>query len=149
LSVIVPPTGLSVELDLTAGVQWDFRVPFTNTDANGAVECAGILEQLVVRSWSTRHYHFYYRIQKTIGGGAIKRISSSDFGNASPIHGSMAPPTNVAFRKDLPGSSSVTRAARSPAGNLVWFTFYHPVSCANGNSAFMLVKTSSDDPLRR
>ena len=137
LSVIVPKTSLGVEPDLVVGTSWHIVQKFMIRDVFGSVECTGVLDQLVVRSaWSHRPYHFYYRIYHLAGRGAINRITSSDFRTL---------PIKVAFRKDLPGSYSLTRAARNNAGNLVWFSFYQPRSCGGyDDTPFLLIKTSAD-----
>ena len=107
-------------------------------NAAGKVECTGVLQQIVMRSWSTRRYHFYYRVRTTSGSGAITQIWSSGFGSPQLT-------TNVAYRKDLPaGSYSLTSAGRNPFGP-VSFMFYHPIPCTNGDTPYLLVKTNADN----
>jgi hypothetical protein len=136
-SVLVPPTSLGKEPDLKPKQYWKYGGPFTIMNAAGAVECAGILQEIVVRSFSNR-YHFYYRIRTTSGNGAIRRFSSYNVGGID---------INVAYRKDMPaaGSYSLTRAGRSPSGSLS-FMFYQPLSCANGDTPYLLMKTTSPAP---
>jgi len=132
-SVIVPPTSLGMEPDLAPKQYWKFGVPFAIMNAAGAVECAGILQQIMVRAVSNR-YHFYYRIRTTSGNGAISRIGSYNVGGIA---------INVAYRKDLrAGNYSLTSAGRSPWGWLS-FMFYQPLSCAYGDTTYLLVKSSS------
>ena len=135
-SVIVPPTILGAEPDLKPKQYWKYGKPFTIMNAAGAVECAGILQQIMVRSFSNR-YHFYYRIRTTSGNGAISRISSYNVGGVA---------ISVAYRKDMrAGSYSLTSAGRSPWGSLS-FMFYQPLSCTNGDTPYLLMKTSSNVP---
>src|SRR5262245_54874410 len=100
----------------------------------GAVECAGVLQELVAKSSSNR-YHFYYRIRTNSGTGAISHIQTNVGGLI----------INVAYRKDLkppPGSYRLTRAGINPWG-LVTFAFYQPLSCANGDMPYLLLKSGS------
>lgn len=132
VSVIVPPTSLGVEPDLAFKQYSKFAWPFTIMNAAGAVECAGVLQELVVKSSSNR-YHFYYRIRTNLGNGAISRIQTNVGGLI----------INVAYRKDLrAGSYSLTRAGINPWG-LVTFAFYQPLSCAYGDTPYLLLKSGS------
>ena len=137
VSVLVPTTSLGVEPDLAFKQYSKFAWPFTIMNAAGAVECAGVLQELVVKSLSNR-YHFYYRIRTNSGTGAISRFQQN-------IGGLII---NVAYRKDLkPAGSyfSLTRAGISPSW-VATFAFYQPLSCANGDTPYLLLKSGSPVP---
>ena len=137
VSVLVPTTSLSVEPDLAFQQYWKYAWPFTIMNGAGAVECAGVLQELVVKSSSNR-YHFYYRIRTNSGASAISRFQQN-------IGGVLI---NAAWRKDLkPAGSyfSPTRAGISPSW-VVTFAFYHPLSCANGDTPYLLLKSGSPVP---
>jgi hypothetical protein len=137
VSYFVPTTSLSVEPSLAFKQYWKYAWPFTIMNGAGAVECAGVLQELVVNSSSNR-YHFYYRIRTNSGTSAISRFQQN-------IQGLLV---NVAWRKDLkPAGSyfSPTRAGISPFWVLT-FAFYQPLSCANGDTPYLLVKSGSPGP---
>jgi hypothetical protein len=135
-SVIVPPTSLAVEPVLATKQYQKLRRPFTIMNAAGAVECAGVLQEVVVLVLSNR-YDFYYRISTTKGYGAISQIGYYNVGGLD---------INVAYRNDLPlGHLSQTRADLDGWG-LVSFTFYQPLPCANRSTPYLLMKTSSPLP---
>jgi hypothetical protein len=116
-SVLLPPgsgcqwpaTTAATEPDLAGVVRYDALVPFMITDLLGNVQCAGNLQNRVVKSKLTGRYHFYYRIRDTWGDGAISSITTSDFSGQT---------LRVAFRTDGLGTvpAHIVSRSSSPGG---------------------------------
>jgi hypothetical protein len=135
-SLVVPATTDATEPDLGGVVLQDTLVPFTIKAPDGAVVCAGKLQDRVVRSTKTGLLHFYYAIRETEGPGAVGRIATASFSGLK---------LRVAYRTDGLGTVPPRVAARNAApGPLVTFELTDPpVSCArHEESRFMLIKTT-------
>jgi hypothetical protein len=134
MSVAVPGTTVVSEPDL-AGPSTTFKQPFSISNSAGAIVCTGWLEQMLVHSSSTHFFHFYYRIIKTSGSGAIARITPTGFGLLS---------LSVAYRHDLALGVRPAAAFRGLLGDDVGFQF-DSVSCAKHQwTAYLLVKPRAD-----
>lgn len=139
-SITVPATTPAAEPDLAGTIIHDVSLPFT-IKKNGAVLCAGQLQNRVVRSSKGGGLDFYYRIRRTSGQGAINRIETTNFSSAA---------FNVAYRKDGLGTVPPQRATRSPAaGARITFALTDPtLSCAqHRESRFILIKTALAVPV--
>jgi hypothetical protein len=86
---------------------------------------------------SPRFFHFYYRIIKTSGPGAITQLKPTGFGVL---------PLRVAYRRDLPLGIRPTSAKRSIFGDEISFEFADPhINCAKHQwSAWLLIKPRAD-----
>jgi hypothetical protein len=138
--VAVPGTDLMHEPDL-AGLSHTFHYPFTIHDSTGATVCTGYVEQMIVRSSSTNFFHFYYRIRKTSGFGAITHLKPSGF---ATLFGAL--PLSVAYRHDLPLGILPNSAYRNILGDEISFQFDNPpINCAKHQwTAWLLIKPRAD-----
>lgn len=131
-TLVVPPTTAATEPALAGVVLHDPLVPFTIMDSNGAVLCAGNLQDRVVRSTMTHRLDFYYRIRDTQGLGTVAHIATSGFDGV---------PLRVAYRTDGLGFVPPRLASRNPAP-VVTFEFNPPLFCAiHEESRFILIRT--------
>jgi hypothetical protein len=138
----LPGTDLMLEPDL-AGPAQTFPFRFTIKNSAGKLVCMGYVEQMIVHSSSSNFFHFYYRIIKTEGPGAITYLRPSGFRTVPP---SVALPLSVAYRSDLPLGIRPNSASRNIFGDAISFRFADPhISCAKHQwSAWLLIKPRAD-----
>ena len=113
------------------------------------MECAGNLQNRIVKSKRTGRYHFYYRIRDTWGNGSIMSIDASSFDGLT---------VRVADRIDGLGTVRthfVCRSPYDPVGNphgplntvhfgVDAFLAMYPIDChKHQESHFLLIKTEA------
>jgi hypothetical protein len=135
MTIVLPGTTAASEPDLV-GPSTTIKQQFSIRNSAGAILCTGWLEQMLVRSNSTHFFHFYYRIIKTSGSGAITRFTPSGFGALS---------LSVAYRHDLPLGIRPRAAFRGLLGDDIGFQFDPPLSCtAHQGTVYVLIKPDAD-----
>lgn len=133
--VILPGTTAMQEPDLV-GPSTTIKQPFTISNSAGALVCTGWLEQMIVHSSTTHFFHFYYRILKTSGPGAIGQLRPSGFGRLM---------LSVAYRHDLPLGVRPPSAFRDISGSEISYQFDPPVNCAaHQATVWLLIKPNAD-----
>ena len=130
----LPGTDLTHEPDL-AGLSNTINLRFIIHDAAGAMLCTGYVQQMIVRSSTTHFFHFYYRILKTSGPGAITRFKPSGFGIV---------PLSVAYRHDLPLGIRPHLAFRSILGDEISYQFDPAINCAAHQWTVWLLNKPND-----
>ena len=134
--IALPGTTAASEPDLV-GPSATYKHPFSIHTPAGVLVCSGWLELMIVRSSSTHLFHFYYRILKTSGPGALSRFTTSGFGLLS---------LTVAYRHDLALGVRPPAAFRGLFGDPIGFPFDPPLSCAAGQwTDWVLVKPHNAD----
>ncbi|TLG77817.1 hypothetical protein [Methylocystis sp. B8] len=112
-------------------MRYDVLVPFTIADPFGNVQCAGNLQNRVVKSKLTGEYHFYYRIRNTWGVGGIGGIATSSFGDVSHF---------VAFRIDGLGTVHPLFVRHTPVPGEIEFSGLNVDCRKHQESQFILIK---------
>jgi hypothetical protein len=133
--VFLPGTTAMQEPDLV-GPSNTIKQKFKISNSAGALVCAGWLEQMIVHSSTTHFFHFYYRILKTSGPGAISSLMPAGFGRLQLF---------VAYRHDLAPGVQPTSAFRDISGNEVFFQLSPPLDCsAHQATDWLLIKPNAD-----
>jgi hypothetical protein len=132
--VALPGTTATQEPDLV-GLSNTIKRQFTIRDSAGALVCTGWVEQMIVHSSTTHLFHFYYRILKTSGPGAIARFKPSGFGTSS---------LSVAYRHDLALGIRPYSAFRSILGDEISYPFDSLSCAAHQGTVWLLIKPNAD-----
>lgn len=136
--VALPGTTAAAEADLAGVVVEDNVLPFSISNAAGALLFEGKLQNRVVRSSSTGDLHFYYRVRDTTPGlnGIVKNVVTTSF---------QAMPRILAdWRIDGLGNINPVEASRSSGlGHHIQFAFdtSSNVLVGGAESKFFFVKT--------